>query len=380
MKVLLFANTDWYLYNFRLPLARALRAKGAEVVLVSPQGSYGSRLEVAGFRWLPIYMQRRSLNPLRELGLLLQLARLYRRESPDIVHHFTIKCVIYGSLAARAAGILRCINAVTGMGYVYASNGLHARLLRPFISGLLRIALRGNLHRLIVQNADDCTAFMQTGLTTPNQIRLIRGSGVNTTLFQPAKTDRRSVDTLHVLFAARFLWDKGIGEFVEAARKLKGLGLPIEFILAGESDPGNPAAVPPDVVQSWRDEGLINVLGYVEDMASCLNEVDLAVLPSYYREGLPKSLIEAAACGLPIITTDTPGCRDAVVHGETGLLVPCRNVEALVEAIRFMFENPDLRARMGAAGRERVLREFDEQIVLVETLAVYQELIAEIPT
>lgn len=379
MKALLFANTDWYLFNFRLPLARALREAGVEVVLLSPDGRYGSKLRAAGFRWHALDMQRRSLNPFRELGLLAQIARFYRREYPDIVHHFTLKSVIYGSLAARAAGIPRCVNAVTGMGYVFANNAPRARLLRPFLSGLLRMALRGDRHRLILQNGDDLNAFTQAGLTAPDQIRLIPGSGVNTGVFKPADPPNPNQPTLRVLFAARLLWDKGLSEFIDAARKLHQLGLPIEFLLAGDPDPGNPASVSENVVQAWKDEGVVHVLGHVEDMAGCLRGVDVAVLPSY-REGVPKSLIEAAASGLPIITTDAPGCRDVVEHGVTGLLVACRDSVALADAIHFMLRNPELRLKMGVAGRGKVLREFDERIVLSRTLQVYRELGVELST
>jgi glycosyltransferase involved in cell wall biosynthesis len=373
LKALLFANTDWYLFNFRLPLAHALREAGVEVVLLSPDGRYGEKLRAAGFRWHALDMQRRSLNPFRELGLLAQIARFYRRENPDIVHHFTLKSVIYGSLAARAAGIPRCVNAVTGMGYVFANNAPRARLLRPFLSGLLRMALRGDRHRLILQNGDDLNAFTQAGLIASDRIRLIPGSGVNTGVFKPAYPPDPHQPILRVLFAARLLWDKGLSEFIDAAGKLHQLGLPIEFLIAGDPDPGNPASVPESVVQAWRNDGVVQVLGHVEDMAACLRGVDVAVLPSY-REGVPKSLIEAAASGLPIITTDAPGCRDVVEHGVTGLLVSCRDSVALADAIHFMLRNADLRLKMGVAGREKILREFDERIVLSKTLQVYREL------
>jgi glycosyltransferase involved in cell wall biosynthesis len=377
MKALLFANTDWYLFNFRLPLARALREAGVEVVLLSPDGRYGEKLRAAGFRWHALDMQRRSLNPFRELGLLAQIARFYRRESPDIVHHFTLKSVIYGSLAARAAGIPRCVNAVTGMGYVFANDALRARLLRPFLTGLLRMALRGDRHRLILQNGDDRNAFTQAGLIASERIRLIPGSGVNTGIFKPADSPVPHRPALRVLFAARLLWDKGLSEFIDAAGKLHQLGLPVEFMIAGDPDPGNPASVPESVIQTWRNQGVVKLLGHVEDMAACLRGVDVAVLPSY-REGVPKSLIEAAASGLPIIATDAPGCRDVVEHGVTGLLVPCRDAVALADAIHFMLRNADLRSKMGAAGRDKVLREFDERIVLGKTLQVYRELGVEL--
>jgi len=373
MKILLFANTDWYLYNFRLPLARALREAGAEVVLISPHGAYGARLEAEGFRWIPLPMQRRSLNPLRELRFLLHLGRLYRRERPDAVHHFTIKCVVYGFVAARVAGIRRRINAVAGMGYVFTSHDWRARLLRPFVRALMKMALSGKHTRLILQNADDCAAFEQYSLVDAERVRLIRGSGVDTERFRPRAHSCAEQQPFRVMFAARLLWDKGVREYVEAARQLKAAGLTIEFLLAGSPDPGNPAAVPVDTVRAWNDAGLITALAHVDDMPHWLHQVDLAVLPSY-REGMPRSLIEAAACGLPIVTTDAPGCREIVQQGVNGMLVPCRDAKALADAIRFMHDHPAERARMGAAGRERVLREFDEKIVLAKTLDVYREL------
>jgi glycosyltransferase involved in cell wall biosynthesis len=377
VKILLFANTEWYLYNFRLALARALQGAGADVVLVSPAGPYGARLQEAGFRWIALPMERRSLNPLRELRLLLHLARLYRRERPDVVHHFTIKSVVYGSLAARLTSVERRINAVAGMGYVFTSRAPRARMLRPFVRMLVRAALGGAQTRLILQNHDDLADFAQAGLIDPGRVRLIRGSGVNTDRFRPRNTPRQNDDVLRVLLAARLLWDKGIQEYVDAARQLKAEGLQIEFLLAGEPDLGNPAALPAATLQAWSTEGLITALGHVDDMPSWLHRADLAVLPSYYREGVPKSLIEAAACGLPIIATDAPGCREIVAHGVNGLLVPCRDARALAAAIRFMYENPSERIRMGAAGRAKALREFDEKLVLADTLAVYRELMPD---
>jgi glycosyltransferase involved in cell wall biosynthesis len=375
VKVILFANTEWYLYNFRLSLAHALRERGAEVVLISPAGPYGARLAAKGFRWIALPMERRSLNPLREARLLLHLIRLYRRERPDVVHNFTIKCVVYGSLAARAAGIEQRINAVAGMGHVFTRNDLATRLLRPFVSRFLKIALSGERARLILQNTDDFAALEQSRLIDADRVRLIRGSGVNTIRFYPHDKSGAERKTFRVLLAARLLWDKGIREYVEAARQLKNAGLDIEFLLAGAPDSGNPAAVPENAVRAWNDAGFVSALGHVEDMAVLLHQVDAVVLPSYYGEGVPKSLIEAAACGLPIITTDAPGCREIVEHGVNGLLVPCRDPVALAGAIRFVYEQPSERVRMGTAARAKVLEHFDENIVLAKTLDVYRELV-----
>jgi len=372
MKILLFANTDWYLYNFRLPLAKYLREKGLEVILVSPPGGYGPKLEENGFRWISVPMERRSLNPWKEFKLLRHLVKLYAKEKPDLVHHFTIKNVVYGSLAARMAGIKPRVNAVTGLGHIFTSNGWLARLIRPIVSRLLRVALQGDESLLILQNPDDYQAFVNAGLVLPKDIRLIRGSGVDTERFKPSSQKRQGV--FRVLLATRLLWEKGVGEYVEAARNLKSHNQAIEFLLAGSPDPGNPASVPQAQIDAWAREGIITALGHLDKMEDILNEVDLVVLPSY-REGLPRILLEAAAYGLPIVTTDAPGCREIVADDVNGFLVPCKDSAALVTAIQRILDNPEERARMGAASRSKVLAEFDQKIVLRETFDVYRELL-----
>ena len=374
MKVLLFANTDWYLYNFRLGLAKFLRDNGFEVVMISPQGPYGPRLVAEGFRWIPLQMDRRSLNPWRELRLIAQIASILRAEKPALVHNFTIKCVVYGSLAARWAGVQARVNAVTGLGYVFIGQDFRARFLRPIVGALLKLAFNGIAARLIVQNQDDSAAFVDAGLVLKDFVRLIKGSGVDTSRFYP-RLEARPAGSLRVLLASRLLWDKGIGEYVEAARQIKRQGLAVEFLLAGDIDSGNPASVSADDVESWRAAGIVRPLGHVEDMAVLLSDIDVMVLPSSYGEGVPRSLIEAAACGLPIITTDAPGCREIVEEGVNGYLVPVRDAHALADAIRRLSANPTLRQSMGLAGREKVLKEFDERIVFEKTLAVYRELL-----
>lgn len=371
--VVLFANTDWYLYNFRRSLALALRDAGFELLLVSPPGPYGERLRELGLRWEPVPMDRRSLNPLREAGLLLHLRRLLRRERPALVHGFTIKCAVYGSLAARMAGAPARVNAVAGMGYVFTSNDAKARVLRPIVRSLLRLALGGQGARLVLQNPDDVALFQQAGLIDAAQVRLIPGSGVDCSRFQ-ARVPRRHDGPLRVLLAARLLWDKGIAEYIAAARRLRGEGRALRFLLAGDPDPGNPATVPEATVRGWVDEGLVEWLGHVDDMPALFASVDMVVLPSY-REGLPKGLIEAAACALPLVTTDVPGCREVVTDGVDGLRVPVRDADALADAIARLEDDPQLAARLGAAAREKALAEFDERIVISRTIDVYRELL-----
>lgn len=372
MKIVLFANTDWYLFNFRRSLALSLANLGHEVLLLSPPGPYGGRLLALGLRWVPLPMDRRSLNPIREVWLLLKLALLLRRERPSLVHGFTIKCAVYGSLAARVAGVHGRINAVAGMGYVFTSEDRRARLLRPLVRGIMRLAMSGPRARLILQNPDDVALFKRAGLIDIGQVRLIPGSGVDLQRFREGITQVEAAP--RVLLAARLLWDKGIGEYIDAIRLLNAEGRKMVFLLAGTPDLGNPAAVPEVMVTSWEEEGLLTWLGHVDDMPALLASVDMVVLPSY-REGLPKGLIEAAACALPIVTTNVPGCREVVTDGVDGLLVPPRDPAALASAIARLQDDPVLAKRLGHAARAKAFSEFDERIVIERTLAVYNELL-----
>ena len=395
MKILFFANTEWYLYNFRLPLARYLRDHGHEVVMLSPPGPYVAQLQAAGFRALTVPMQRRSLNPVRELFLFQRIRQIYVQERPDLAHHFTLKCVVYGGLAARLTGVNARVNAVTGLGHVFTSDSLKARLLRPPVRALLRLALGGANSRLILQNPDDRAALQRAGLIDPAHIRLIRGSGVDTERFRPVKRDppphpdplrttpalratppspRRGLGPLKILLASRLLWEKGIGEYVAAARQLRQEDIAAEFLLAGDPDPGNPASIPPDQLAQWRQDGDVTLLGHVDDMPALLARTDITVLPSY-REGTPRSLLEAAACGLPLIASDAPGCREIVQPGVNGLLVPPRDAPALAAAIRQLYHDPLARQRLGQASRAKAVAEFDQRLVFEQTRAVYQELL-----
>ena len=387
MRVLLFANTEWYLYNFRRSLAHRLRAEGHEVILCAPSGPYVAKLEELGFRCYVAPMGRRSLNPLRELRLVIWLFRLLRRERIEVVHGFTIKCVVYASLAGRLAALRSSlpvrVNSVTGMGYVFSSDDLSARLLRPLVKALFRFSLSGTGSNIILQNRDDLEFFMSTIGIAAKRTTLIAGSGVDLQRFLPLTPDEltaRQGARVRVLLAARLLWDKGIGEFIEAARTIRAAGKDFELLLAGTPDTGNPAAVPEADVRSWVAEGIVTWLGHVDDMPSLFRTIDIVVLPSY-REGLPKTLIEAAACGLPLITTDVPGCREVITDGVEGLLIPARDGRALARAIVQLGDDPTLRRRQGEAARRRAVAEFDDRNVNARTVDVYQRtLLASRPT
>jgi glycosyltransferase involved in cell wall biosynthesis len=376
MKFAFFANTDWYLYNFRLATALRLQADGHDVVMLSPPGEFGSRFAAHGLRWVTLPMDRASLNPFREAVTLCQLVRVLRQEQPNLLHSFTLKCAIYGAFAARLARIQFTINAVAGMGYVFTSNSVKARVLRPLVKAMLRVALGSDRSLLILQNPDDAVAFIAENLVAPQKIRVILSSGVDTARFHPVERQSNGRERLRVLLAARLLWEKGIQEFVEAAVLLREQGRDTEFILAGMPDAGNPRSVTLAQVQQWADAGLVRWLGHVEDMPALLNTVDLMALPSYYREGVPKSLVEAAACGLAIVTTDLPGCREVVKqHGVDGLHVEPRNSRALAERIIQLDDDRELLLRLGRCARQKALTDFDERLVIQRTLNVYAELL-----
>ena len=366
MKVLLFANTDWYLYNFRLAQALALRERGDEVVLVSPDGSYGPRMQAMGIRWLQFPMAQHSLNLLAEIWSVIRLLKLYWQEKPDLVHQFTVKCVLYGSLVCHVLGIRSVVNSVTGLGYVFMEGGKARMWLRGFIKLSYRLVLKNTW--VIFQNPDDRSAFLESRLVDPKRVALIRGSGVDIRRFSPQPEP--SGKPLVVL-PARMLWDKGVGEFVNAARTLQAEGVRARFALVGDSDNENPASVQAPQLRAWEKEGVIEWWGWKEDMDDVYAQSAIICLPSY-REGLPKTLIEAAACGRPIVTSDVPGCREVVRHGKNGLLVPARDADALAKALLYLLEKPDTRSEMGNCGRKIAEKEFSKELVISQTFTVYQ--------
>ncbi len=370
MKVLFFANTDWYLYNFRRSLISAVQSEGHEVVLVSPSGKYVEKLQQQGFSWQALNMERQSLNPLKELLVLFRLIQIYRKERPDVVHHFTLKCVMYGMVAALFSSAKVKINAITGLGYIFTAKSIKARILKPVVWLVMKFLLNNRYSKVIVQNSDDYTFLKKSGLVKDKALLLIRGSGVNTSLFSP-EMKQKAKDSLTVLMATRLLIDKGVREYVAAAEQIKKNKQEVTFLLAGEPDSGNPSSITNGEVAEWKESGVVQLLGHVDQVGELLKTADIVVLPSY-REGLPRILIEAAAFALPIVTTDAPGCREIVTHGENGYLVPIKNESQLVTYIETLIESPSLRENMGQAGRKKVEELLDERIVIEETIKTYQ--------
>jgi glycosyltransferase involved in cell wall biosynthesis len=368
MKVVLFANTDWYLYNFRLSLASALRNKGVEVVLLSPSGEYVKRLRDAGFSWFEIPLSKGKVNLFGDVISLYRLWNLYRKERPTIVHHYTVKCVLYGSCAAHPAGIKAIVNSVTGLGFIFTDNSPIRSILRSVVLLAYRILLRNT--RIIFQNPTDRDLFLSLRLVAPESVELIRGSGVDIDLFQP-REEPQGVPV--VLFPGRFLRDKGVEEFIESARIVNNNGTKARFILAGDLYDGNPSSISARELQSWTDEGVVECWGWSGQMQNIYPMANIVCLPSY-REGLSRTLIEACACGRAVVTTDVPGCRDVVRHGENGLLVPPKDPKALAKAILELIRSPDTRRKMAMAGRKIAEQDFSTEQIIRETLDVYRKL------
>jgi glycosyltransferase involved in cell wall biosynthesis len=368
--VLLYLVTeDWYFWSHRLPIARAARAAGWEVMVATRVAQHGERIRREGFRLVPVGLRRRSLAPWREAAAIAELLHLYRRERPDLVHHVGMKPVLYGSLAAALAGVPAVVNALAGMGYVFTSSEVKARLLRPLVRTAFHWLLdRGN-SRLILQNPDD-VAVMTKATVAPERVVMIRGSGVDTDAF--ILGDEIAGAPVAVM-VSRMLWDKGVGELVDAARLLQRRGVSLRVVLVGSPDPENPASIPERQLRDWHASGDVAWWGERSDVAKIWADCHIAVLPSY-REGLPKSLLEAAACGRPLVATDVSGCREVVRDGATGLLVPPRDARALADALERLATDRDLRRRMGAAARDLVAREMSEKVVVAQTMALYGSL------
>lgn len=378
-RLLFVVTEDWAFWSHRLPMARAALAAGYDVAVACRVAAHRERIEAEGIRVLPLRrLIRESRNPLAELAAIAELTALYRRERPALVHHVALKPVLYGSVAARLAGVAAVVNAMIGMGYVFTARSTGARLLRPVITQAFRFLLGGRGRRLLVQNEDDRAVFADQGLVAETRITLIPGSGVDVHAYQPYEEAPIGDGSVPVaLCVARLLWDKGIGELMDAARKLHGRGIPLRLWVVGDRDPANPRCVPQETIDQWTREGVVEFLGRRDDIADLWTQAHIAVLPSH-REGMPKALLEAAASGRPLIATDVPGCRALVRHGHNGLLVPLGDVDALAEALESLAVDPALRRRFGAAARRDVEEIYSDEAVGRGVVALYASVIREV--
>lgn len=366
-KIILFANTSWYLWSFRLHLMCTLRDIGYEIIACAPRDEYSEKITSAGFRVIPIIINRRSTNPLIEILLFTSYCRIIRTERPDIILTFTPKPNIFGTLAARFCGI-PIVNNISGLGFIFIQGGIKASIVRLLYKSCFVFS-----SQVFFQNKDDMLEFINCKLVASDKAVLLPGSGVNTEKFAP-RSQSKSTDNFTFLLVGRMLWDKGIGEFVEAAIRISALHQNVKFVLLGPLDSGNPAGIPLSTLNKWTSRGEVAWLGSTDDVRDAIANADCVVLPSY-REGMPRTLLEAASMAKPIITTDEPGCRDAVVDGVTGFLCRSHDVTALTEKMELMLLlSPDRRQAMGIEGRVRVVRDFDEHIVIKKYIEVLKKI------
>lgn len=368
-KVLIVANTTWNIYNFRMGILRKLVREGCEVVVVAPVDNYIHYLEqLPSVRHLPLkHLKPQSKNPFQNLLLFWELFRLYRSEKPEIIFHFTIKPNIFGSLAARKAGI-RSIPTVTGLGYTF----LHGRWLNRMTIRLYQWAF-AELEKVVFHNQDDSRLFVERGIISPQQSLVVAGSGVNTNFFRPLPKPV-SEKKFRFLFIGRLLYDKGVKEYVEAATMLQEWAPHVECQIVGDLATANPDAIPKSEFLHWIKQKYIRYFGSASDVRPYLKQCDVLVLPSY-REGMPRAILEALAMGRPIITTDVAGCREAI-SPSSGRLVPVKNSQALAETmLEFSHKEAEDLEVMGMAARHRALEQFDERIIVEAYAHLWQDTI-----
>jgi glycosyltransferase involved in cell wall biosynthesis len=369
-RLLYLFNDAGFFLSHRLPVARGAVAAGYEVHVATPGGPATGDVEALGFPHHPIALTRRGVHPALELRALVRLAALSRRLRPALVEHATIKPVLYGGLASRLAGSPPSVMWMTGLGFIFIATGRRAAAARATLAAGYRVALGSARTRVIFENPDDRDLFISDRLVAAGRARLIRGAGVDMEQFRPS-AEEPGVPV--VAFVARMLRDKGLAEFVAAAKALRGGGVRARFVLVGGADPGNPAGVSEGELRAWQEEGAVEWWGHQRDMPGIFRRAHLVCLPSY-REGLPKALVEAAAAGRAIVATDVPGCREVVRHEWNGLLVPPRDAVPLAAALGRLIADPAERSRMAARGRAWVQERFSVAHVVRETLAVYDEL------
>jgi glycosyltransferase involved in cell wall biosynthesis len=379
LKLLFLVTEDWYFCSHRLPIARAAQAAGFAVVVATRVRAHGDRIREAGFALRPIAWRRRGDGFVGAGRAISKIARIYRAERPDLVHHIALKPVLFGGIARRLAfaGSAEApvvVDSITGLGSGFSYTSLAARLRRPWLGIGLRTTTGRERGWVVVQNPEDRTALIRLGLD-PGRIAMIRGSGVDPSFFLPLPDPQ--TPTVTVALVSRMLREKGVLEAIAAIRLLRARGMPVELLLAGPTDLDNRGSLTVDQLSSFAAEPGIDWLGPVADVREVWRRAAIAVLPSTYGEGVPKALLEAAACARPIVATDVPGCREVVRPGETGFLVAPKEVEGLAAAIAALVGDPARRVAMGSAGRALIESEFAENLVARETLAVYRAALDE---
>jgi glycosyltransferase involved in cell wall biosynthesis len=368
-KLFFVVNVDWFFLSHRLPIALEAQRRGYAVTIVTIETDKREEIESYGFRFIGIPTSRSGTNFLTELKAMFFLWKLYRAERPAIVHHVGVKPVTYGSVAGRLAGLPKIVNALSGMGYLFINRNQN-RLAHFIVMRFFRFGFNNPNLRFILQNNDDMEDVRKLQVLRDEQLFLIKGSGVDLEEFRFSEPPASEI--LNIVLPARLLWDKGISEFVEAARILHTkYAANARFLLAGNVDEGNISSISEKQILNWQEQGYIEWIGFQKEMVPVLSNAHIVVLPSY-REGLPKSLIEACAIGRPIVTTDVPGCREVVEHGRNGFLVPARDAQALADAIAELITDKTLRIQMGKESRKIAEQLFSIDSVICKTFGIYQ--------
>ena len=368
-KILFVINDAAFFISHRLPIAQQLVEDGYEVHLAT-SGEALPIYDEMGLNFHKLGVSRRGTSPLSELWLIWQLFKLFASLKPDLVHLVTIKPYLYGGIAAKMAKVPAVVSAVSGLGFVLMATGFKTKFLRAVLYPLYKFAFSHKNQLVIFQNSDDANFLVNWEVINSSKVHLIRGSGVDLDVYRYSPEPKGKVI---VTFVARLLVDKGIREFIDASQILHSKGKEVSFWIAGDLDEGNPESITKAELTSWKKLPNVNVIGFQNNIADLYSKSNIACLPSY-REGLPKSLVEAAACGRAVVTTDVPGCRDAIVSDKTGLLVPINNAKLLADAIEYLIENPDVRKRMGAAGRVLAEKEFAIEKIVAEHIKIYRKL------
>lgn len=369
-KLLYFVTEDWYFCSHRLALAKLAQQAGFDISVLTRVNRHGHIIHAAGMQLIPLDVDRGGVNPLREIQTLWQVWQVYRQVKPDLVHHVALKPVLYGGVVALFMPRLKIVNLLAGLGVIFSSEQLKARLIQPVVNLLFRILFRRRNTCTIVQNREDYALLLNRFQVPASALRLIKGSGVDTEQFYPSPEPTGRVT---VALVSRLLWDKGIGEYVAAIKLLKQKGLQFNALLLGEPDKESMASICPGQLQIWNNEGDVTCLGHIENISQFWTDAHIAVLPSFYGEGVPRCLIEAAASGRPIVTTNIAGCNEIVEDGLNGYLVPIKDAQALAFAMEKLLLDADLRKVMGLAGRKKVENEFSNSIVLEQMLRIYRQ-------
>ncbi len=372
-KLLFIVNVDWFFISHRLPIALEAVSQGYEVHVATEITDSEDKLQKHGFIVHPTTINRSSMGIISNAISFFQILKVIKEINPDLVHLVTIKPVLLGGLASRIARVPCLVVAISGLGYIYTSNGYKAMIRRWLIGKIYRIALHHNNSKLIFQNKNDMKIILDL-LGRSQKVELIEGSGVDLNKFKYLPLN--DADPI-VVMAARLLVDKGVRDFIKAAASLKNKRVSARFVLVGDVDPGNISTISKEEINKWINEGVIEWWGHRDDIHTIFALSSIVVLPSYYGEGLPKVLIEAAACGRAVITTDHPGCRDAIVPNISGLLVPVRDPNALEDAILQLLNNPDLCESMGLAGRNLAEKKFSIDKVCQKHMNIYKSLLSE---